>query len=635
MGFTKLDKRKKFTLKLPKIPANLNKVSKKTANNLQKSLAIFEAAGTAKSKKELTRWGENRTQWLRTLFYMYLFNKYKNSCVVNLTPDCDQLSELCIGSDIIFSLIYFDLKNAHKQKSYKKYQREFAKKIIDTCLTKKNKIVVVPTRIYFEGYGKNKGTIDLGGTHANLLIFRSDKKIIEVFEPHGQTFGNFEGNDIIRGYGKFVDIVNEEFRKHKSYKKGQDYIYKPSNVVCPVVKGLQSLENNYSTLISRKEEGGGYCSVWSMFMAELILANPKLDTSEILDILFKMLYDNEIDEKDSKKKYDIGTYLHSMIRGYATFITRKVEKYNKIVFGDGVFDALKLGKKYYNRENRRIIRNKFKMYLDIEYYLILNDITPEYLLENLDTKYYSLVIEYYDSDYFLKTGKWKAAPYFIELLEAMIKQNKKAYFTPIMEPKDEEKMVMSLKYRSPCPPGKVRNPKTGRCIKEKPVKAKKVKAVKTKKVEVVKAKKVKAVKTKKVKAVKNFKVVQKTNNKVTCGINPSSGRCKIGMPNDKKCKLNLAKDGAKNCTKVIKRPVGRPRKKQPVGRPRKKRPVGRPRKNDKKKKFKLVMIKDKKSTTCGINPSSGRCKIGMPNDKQCKLSLAKYGRKNCSKVNKE
>ena len=73
MGFTKLDKRKKFTLKLPKIPANLNKVSKETANNLQKSLAIFEAAGTAKSKKELTRWGENRTQWLRTLFYMYLF----------------------------------------------------------------------------------------------------------------------------------------------------------------------------------------------------------------------------------------------------------------------------------------------------------------------------------------------------------------------------------------------------------------------------------------------------------------------------------------------------------------------------------------------------------------------------------
>ena len=49
MGFTKLDKRKKFTLKLPKIPSGLDKSSKKTANNLEKSLAIFEAAGAAKT----------------------------------------------------------------------------------------------------------------------------------------------------------------------------------------------------------------------------------------------------------------------------------------------------------------------------------------------------------------------------------------------------------------------------------------------------------------------------------------------------------------------------------------------------------------------------------------------------------
>ena len=41
MGFTKLDKRKKFTLKLPKIPANLNKVSKETANNFTKIFSNF------------------------------------------------------------------------------------------------------------------------------------------------------------------------------------------------------------------------------------------------------------------------------------------------------------------------------------------------------------------------------------------------------------------------------------------------------------------------------------------------------------------------------------------------------------------------------------------------------------------
>ena len=77
--------------------------------------------------------------------------------------------------------------------------------------------------------------------------------------------------------------------------------------------------------------------------------------------------------------------------------------------------------------------------------------------------------------------------------------------------------------------------------------------------------------------------------KLTCGINPTSGRCKIGMPNDKKCKISVAKDGNKNCTKVVKK------------------------------------------QTCGINPTSGRCKIGAPNNKKCKL-VVKSNRKNCTKA---
>ena len=112
----------------------------------------------------------------------------------------------------------------------------------------------------------------------------------------------------------------------------------------------------------------------------------------------------------------------------------------------------------------------------------------------------------------------------------------------------------------------------------------------------------------------------KKNNKPkkqTCGINPTSGRCKIGMPNDKKCKISVAKDGNKNCSKVVKRPVGRPKKTKPVGRPKK---VGRPNKNNKPKK-----------DTCGINPTSGRCKMGAPNNKKCKLVI-KSNRKNCTKA---
>ena len=50
-------------------------------------------------------------------------------------------------------------------------------------------------------------------------------------------------------------------------------------------------------------------------------------------------------------------------------------------------------------------------------------------------------------------------------------------------------------------------------------------------------------------------------------------------------------------------------KKQAVRKPKKTKPTRKPKKQ-----------------TCGINPSSGRCKIGMPNDKKCKLTVWRMGR---------
>ena len=132
-----------------------------------------------------------------------------------------------------------------------------------------------------------------------------------------------------------------------------------------------------------------------------------------------------------------------MIRGYATFITRKVDKYNNLIFGKGVLDALKLGNKYYDRRKKKIIRDKFKVYIGIEYYLILNDITPEYLLENINTEYSFLKYEHYDKQHFLKNMDYKLDPELPEMLKAMVQQKKKADFTPIMNPRDEEKMVLS------------------------------------------------------------------------------------------------------------------------------------------------------------------------------------------------
>ena len=109
---------------------------------------------------------------------------------------------------------------------------------------------------------------------------------------------------------------------------------------------------------------------------------------------------------------------------------------------------------------------------------------------------------------------------------------------------------------------------------------------------------------KKPKKVVKPKVV-KAAKQLTCGTNPTTGRCKIGMKNDKKCVLKSGPNGNKCARaplklvkKVVKKAAKAPKAVKPV---------------------------------CGVNPTTGRCKIGMKNDKVCELKVAKDGAKNCTK----
>ena len=91
----------------------------------------------------------------------------------------------------------------------------------------------------------------------------------------------------------------------------------------------------------------------------------------------------------------------------------------------------------------------------------------------------------------------------------------------------------------------------------------------------------------------------------SCGINPKSGRCKLGMPEDGNCKLET-KNGKNRCKKfdnVLKEPIKAPK----------------------------VINKMKKLESCGVNPKSGRCKIGLPEDGKCELKTTK-GKRRCLKL---
>ena len=103
---------------------------------------------------------------------------------------------------------------------------------------------------------------------------------------------------------------------------------------------------------------------------------------------------------------------------------------------------------------------------------------------------------------------------------------------------------------------------------------------------------------------------------IKCGLNPDTGRCKIGMKHVGRCELRLAKDGTKNCTKkklVLKKQKA-PKKKIII----KKTAIKKNIKDNSVPhgKYKLTL---KEAKDCGVNPVSGRCKFGMKEDGKCKV----------------
>ena len=380
MAFRIIEK-DKIKLKMPDVSKVSGKSDKEINNEFAKHLAIFEAAGRERKTKNIVKWGENRQYYMRTMFYLYLFSRYKQSCVITLQPDCTYLPDICQkNGDIIYAMYTFKLTGS-KATRYAQYRKMFIKEVAK-CLKKKD-LVVVPLRLYFQGEGAFANSA-YGSTHANLLIFRKKQKTIEVFEPHGQNFGGSEALSVREAYMEFAN----DFNIHSKLS----YTPLMSDQVCPTYRGLQSLEG-YSSVTRALGEGGGYCSVWSMFMTEIIFKNPTVPTSEVLQGLFDMM--GHKDYNTYNEKNTIGNYLHMFMRGYASYISKKVAKYNTLIFGDESMNAIKLGNKNINYAALKVFRDNFKLYLDLNAEAILKDISFTQLKKQISKrKRHTLFTEY-------------------------------------------------------------------------------------------------------------------------------------------------------------------------------------------------------------------------------------------------
>lgn len=433
-----------MSLKLPKLPSDITESSKETALRLQKLLAVFNAGGD-KDKKELAAWGINRQYYLRSMFYMYLFNKYGNSCIIDVNPPCNILPDICehVG-DMVLKVYGFEYIKPNsidkiKWKAYQKYLQDYSKKI-HKCL-KHRKIVVVPVRLHWPGSGDYRNDAQ-GGSHANLLVVRKSNNTVEVVEPHGSRLGTSHPRmNPNKAYTNVVDMINKTLPR-----KSEKYNIVFSDEVCPYLTGIQSLEGYANIFKDNKVEGGGYCSIWSMFTTEMILSNPDFTTRQVMQILLDMLYKNTgylTHEYGAKVK--VGNYLLLVARGYATFITKKVEQYFSDIYGETAARAIKLGRTASYSEIAEM-RRFFGPFLKIQAELSLD---PKMTLAKLKTKLDKDKIKVED-----KTA-------YKQVLERLIKKDIRYSVGTTRS----TGLAIELKYKDPCPKHLFRNPKTGRCIK--------------------------------------------------------------------------------------------------------------------------------------------------------------------------
>lgn len=235
-----------------------------------------------------------------TLFYLYLFNKYKHNCLIKDGGG----SLLGVRLKINKKLSFAELSD------YKEHLGSISTQL-SKCIKKNLNSIVIP--LYLEFSTTN---------HANLLIYRKKDNIIEHFEPHGSVFmgDNIEDKrSIVTQLKSFIDMLNSNLIKIK--KKPVTLI--SSDVVCPYIYGLQGLEAS-SKQVKYPLQGKGYCAAWSMFFTELVLKNPTVPTNELLNIII-----NKFDKNIEKQR----NYLRQIIVGYVNLIHNKIEKYFQFITG--------------------------------------------------------------------------------------------------------------------------------------------------------------------------------------------------------------------------------------------------------------------------------------------------------------
>lgn len=202
------------------------------------------------------------------LVYLKLLEKYGNKCSV-IDRNNNYYSEIGLAG-INLAYVHSELDPS---------TLDYLGNTLRDCVDRGVDIILIPLVLILE---RNTH-------HANMLIYKPKQKLIERFEPHGI-------GDITTMFDNTLKfIVEQQLTPFLG-----PLTYASTEQICPNSKGFQKLE---STLKAFDIKEGGFCMMWSCFMAEMVLMNPENTTKEIIDEVFA------ITKKDP-------LYLRQIIRGY-------------------------------------------------------------------------------------------------------------------------------------------------------------------------------------------------------------------------------------------------------------------------------------------------------------------------------
>jgi hypothetical protein len=124
-------------------------------------------------------------------------------------------------------------------------------------------------------------------SHANVLIFDKEKKIIVHFEPHGK----------LNGYiGKLYETMKNIFKKElKGFKYIAPLEYLPNNAY-----QVMDNQNLYNKKVGDRL---GYCGAWCFWFVELYINNNKYDLKSLVDKSIKKLINTKYTFIDHIRNY--------------------------------------------------------------------------------------------------------------------------------------------------------------------------------------------------------------------------------------------------------------------------------------------------------------------------------------------